>query len=318
MKNTIFLSLLSILVLTACGLETDLKKQTANNIARPAFMVERTVQAGMFNLQAWERMHTRNTVATLYIEGDSIHEINTRAPYIASNLPGINPTPAMPLGLYLASRDKSSNLAYLARPCQYIKSPEEKGCAISYWHERRFTPEVVAAYESALDDIAARYDITGFHIVGYDGGANIAAVLAAKRTDILSLRTVAGNLNPDFTIDKTNHKLLASDSVLAVDYATLLANVPQHHFIGAADSYITPGVYHSYRQMVGLSDCISYSLVQDADHTHGWVEKWPGLLDIKPQCALVHDTLPALPSAKIPMDFPSSNDSKSSTVKYSK
>jgi hypothetical protein len=41
MKNTILLSLFSILILAACGLETDLKKQTANHIARPAFMVER-------------------------------------------------------------------------------------------------------------------------------------------------------------------------------------------------------------------------------------------------------------------------------------
>lgn len=309
MKNTILISLLSLFALTACGLETDLKQQSASQIARPAFMVERSISAGMFQLKAWERMHTRDTTATIYIEGDSINQIDTKAGLISSNFPNINSTPDMPLGIYLASRDKSENLAYLARPCQYIKMPEEKGCSSAYWQEKRFTPEVMNAYESALNDIKARYDITGFHIVGYDGGANIAAVLAAKRSDILSLRTVAGNLNPDFATDHSNHKTLASNSVLAVDYATMLSHVPQHHFIGAADGVITPGVYHSYRQMLGLSDCVSYSLVQDADHSRGWVEKWPELLSIQPQCAVVHnDNLPEL--APTPIDFPNSDYTK--------
>lgn len=284
MKRLLSLSLLSLCLLSACGVETDLKQRSANHIARPAFMVERMVQAGQFNLKAWERMHQRGETATIYIEGDSINEIDTDAEIISRNLSSINATPEMPLGLYLASRDKSLNLAYLARPCQFIKFPEEKACDVSYWQEDRFTPEVIDAYDAALNDIKSRYGITDFHIVGYDGGGNIATILAANRADIISLRTVAGNLNPDFTTDKTNQTPLSARSVLAVDYASALANMPQHHFIGAADNYITPGVYHSYRQMVGLSDCISYSLVQDADHTHGWVEKWPSLLEITPTC----------------------------------
>ncbi len=284
MKRFLSLSILSLLLLSACGVETDLKQESANRIARPAFMVERMVQAGQFDLKAWERMHQRNEVATIYIEGDSIHEVDTDAKIISRNLFSINSTPDFPVGLYLASRDKSENLAYLARPCQYIKLPKDKGCHESYWQENRFAPEVIAAYETALDDIKSRYSITDFHLVGYDGGGNIAAVLAAKRSDIISLRTVAGNLNPDITTDKTNQNPLSTNSVLAVDYASQLYGIPQHHFIGAADNYITPGVYHSYRQMVGLSDCISYSLVQDADHTNGWVEKWPSLLAITPTC----------------------------------
>lgn len=60
--------------------------------------------------------------------------------------------------------------------------------------------------------------------------------------------------------------------------------MPQHHFIGGADSLITPGVYHSFRQEMGPSSCVRYSLVQDADHTRGWVEKWPELLKLEPFC----------------------------------
>lgn len=314
MKQTAILSLLSILILSACSVETDFKQQTANQIARPAFMVERTINTGDFTLDAWERMHQRGETATLYIEGDSINQVDTNASLIGRNLARINPTPNMPLALLLASRDKSTNLAYLTRPCQYVKMPEEKGCDTSYWQENRFTPEVVEAYVTAMDDMKARYGLTGFHVVGYDGGANIAAILAAKRADIVSLRTVAGNLNPDLTNDKTNHKTLASNSLMAIDHASQLVNVPQHHFIGAADPVITPGVYHSYRQMLGLSDCISYSLIPDADHTKGWVEKWPELLEITPKCEVAYqepidsDYTPPIPD--MDQKFPNQNLNK--------
>ena len=312
MKHTNIYLLLLLLVtgfLGACGLRADVNQQTASHIARPAFMVERFIPAGNFQLQAWERMHAPGQVATIYIEGDGIAQDKILAKELQMNTLLRDPTPDNPVALHLASRDQSKNLGYLARPCQYIKLPEKKGCSTSYWLESRYAPEVISAYETALDEMAARYDLTGFHLVGYDGGANVAAVLAARRADVLSLRTVAGDLNPDFTADHTKQNFLASNSVLAIDHGSKLANVPQHHFIGAADSVITPGVYHSYRQMVGLSECIHYSLVQDADHTRGWVEKWPELLKLEPQCATVHEELPPLPPP--PTDIPGRDYTKS-------
>ncbi len=317
--------------LSACTLQTELGTQTANHIARPAFMVERFIPAGNFQLKAWERMHAPYDVATVYIEGEGFYwkkdtpekridrldngKPKKKSRWFPSNVQtdkklGVNtnldinalsPTPNNPVGLHLASRDLSKNLAYLARPCQFIKTPEKKGCSADYWKAKQFAPEVISAYESALSDMASRYDLTGFHLVGYGAGANIAAVLAAKRKDVLTLRTVAGDLNPDFTTQSHNAMPLASNSVMAVDFGSALANIPQHHFIGAADEIITPGVYHSYRQMVGLSDCVHYSLVQDADHKRGWVERWPELLKHQPQCAVVHENLPTLPPAG---DFP--------------
>ncbi|HPF78076.1 MAG TPA: hypothetical protein PLF01_02180 [Alphaproteobacteria bacterium] len=295
------LSLFSALVLVgACTIQTDYRQQTASHIARPAFMVERFIPAGNFQLMAWERMHKPNDVATVYIEGDGFNQ--SKKSDTPVNAPQLEPTPENPVALHLASRDLSKNLAYIARPCQYMMNPESKGCSLAYTKSQRFAPEVMNAYEAALNDIAARYHITGFHLVGYDGGANIAAVLAARRQDVLSLRTVAGNLNPELTAENNETTGLASSAVLGIDYGSALSNVPQHHFIGAADDVITPSVYHSYRQMVGLSDCIHYSLVQDADHTRGWVEKWPELLKLQPQCATVHQDLPPLPP--VTDDFP--------------
>lgn len=306
MKYASLFSLLALLLVVACTVQTDFKQQTANHIARPAFMVERFIPAGNFQLQTWERMHQPNAVATVYIEGDGVNQkkISDTPAYINFG----NPTPLKPVALHLASRDLSKNLAYIARPCQFMIDPESKGCSLAYAAENRFAPEVMSAYEEVLNDIAARYDITGFHLVGYDGGANIAAVLAARRQDVLSLRTVAGNLNPEFAAENNGFAGLSGSAVLGIDYGSALANVPQHHFIGAADAIITPGIYHSYRQMIGLSDCIHYSLVQDADHVNGWVEKWPTLLKHEPQCAMVHEDLPPMPLA--PTDLPNSDYNK--------
>lgn len=307
-KIPLFAFVMTILLgggIAACDVKTEVKSITANQIARPAFMVERYIPAGNFKIRAWERMHKNNAPATIYIEGDGLNQIKipeAKAARQSARLFGVNPTPENPVALHLASRDNSTNLAYLARPCQYIKDPESKGCNPDNWTEGRFAPEIMKAYETALDNIAATYNISGFHLIGYDGGANIAAVLAVRRADVLSLRTVAGNLNPDFTAENHNFVGLNSDAVLAMDYGSALATIPQHHFIGAVDQIITPGVYHSYRQMVGLSDCIHYSLVPDADHTHGWVEKWPELLKLQPQCAVVHEGLPAMPPP--PRDIP--------------
>lgn len=302
MKKFYSTLLVALIALNACSTKTELEMQTANHIARPAFMVERTIQAGQFTLQAWERMHQRGTEATIYIEGDGARwQKNTELP---TSLPRANPTPENPVALHLASRDLSQNLGYLARPCQYIKDAENKGCNADYWQTKRFAPEIMEAYDAALSDISKRYDITKFNLVGYDGGANIAAVLAARRDDVISLRTVAGNLNPDFAADNYQAMPLAANSILAVDYGSALGNIPQHHFIGAADEIITPGIYHSYRQAIGLSECIHYSLVQDADHTNGWVEKWPDLLSLQPQCAIVHKDLSPLPPAgEFPGDY---------------
>ena len=74
MQKIIFSVLFSVFAVTlaACSVDTDLNTTTANQIARPAFMVERSIDAGSFSMQAWERMHERGQAATIYIEGDGV------------------------------------------------------------------------------------------------------------------------------------------------------------------------------------------------------------------------------------------------------
>lgn len=277
------LPLLFLFVITACGVQTDWRQQTANHIARPAFMSERFINSDGFQLKTWERMHQRGGAARIYIEGDS--------PVISS------PTPYHPVALELAARDDAENIAYLGRPCQFIKFPQKKGCDDDYWKDKRYTEEIIHAYEVALDDIVKTYDLNGIHLVGYNGGANIAAILTAHNKNIVNLRTVAGNLNPEIA---SNTKY--TDAIFAIDYGSKLSDVPQIHFIGERDSYITPQVYHSYRQSVGLSECIDYKIVPETTHRRGWVEKWSELLKIMPYCEETYKEVP-LPEPT-PMEIP--------------
>jgi hypothetical protein len=276
MKKLLLSALACSALLAACSLGAEFREVTAERIARPAFMVERRITAGDTEFQLWERMHARYAPVNIYIEGDGEPTYTDRE--ITKDA-----TPENPVALHLASRDNAENLAYISRPCMYRESPDEKECDPKYWSTRRFGPEVIAAYNQVLDEIKARYDLKEINLIGYDGGANIAAALAAQRKDVASLRTVAGNLNPPMVYARHEQKL-DPDNVNAKDIAPNLANVPQHHFVGGADETVPASVYHSFRQAMGPSECVGYTFVPDADHERGWVEKWPELLKSTIEC----------------------------------
>ena len=251
---------LSILSLGACGAKNALKEEVADRVAHPAWMVQRAVAAGPFVLTAYERMHERGEIATLYIEGD-----DEAFPKPFSDTKFYDPTPQNPVALHLAAMDKSENLAYLARPCQYTKLRNpELNCEEIYWADAqaKYGSTVISAYNEALDGIKRRYGVTAFHIVGYDSGATIAALLAGQRKDVLSLRTVAGIFDMD---------------ALSTSTANLRA-MPQHHFIGGQDEVVSPFELHTYLNALGDTPCAAYTTVPLAEHRKGWGNDWPELL----------------------------------------
>ncbi|MGB4057059.1 MAG: hypothetical protein WBK77_03130, partial [Alphaproteobacteria bacterium] len=249
------------------------REEVTDRLAHPVWMVEREIPAGMFGLTAYERMHEHNAPATIYIEGDGLLTADFR-------MESKNPTPRNPVSLHLATKDKSENLAWIARPCQYYGI---EGCDPAFWGQKRFSPEVLNGYNLALDEMKKRYDIKGFHLVGFDGGGAIAALLAAERNDILSLRTVAATL--DTNIYASENKIAPlTGSLNPVDVASKLTGLPQTHYIGGQDKIISPAALHSYLQALGPSNCVQYRFIQEAEHEQGWVEKWPELLAALPTC----------------------------------
>jgi pimeloyl-ACP methyl ester carboxylesterase len=143
-----------------------------------------TMNAGDFNLLiAFPSAFKASKTMDIVIEGDGYAWVDR---YTPSN----DPTPRNPVGLYLAQQTAA---IYLARPCQYVPSPL---CEPKYWGEKRFDPRVIGSYQATLDQLRARYGIEHFNLSGYSGGGYIAMVLAATRSDIRSVTTIAGLLDP--------------------------------------------------------------------------------------------------------------------------
>ncbi len=137
------------------------------------------------------------------------------------------------MALGLASQDVTANVFYLGSPC----AADDSGC--------------IESLSAALDDIKSRYRIFGFNLVGFSGGAASAALLAAARDDVLSLRTVAGKL----------------DSVTGV--AEKILHLPQKHFVDPKDPTAAKFVEATHRP-----DCVSLTPVAGS-----WTVKWPELLE---------------------------------------
>lgn len=278
-KNSVLAaSALATLGLSGCFTKPYMRDEIAKRVAMPAFMTDRQIAIDPFVITTWERMHERNAPATIYIEGDGLNWVSPKSK-------SLDPTPPNPVALHLAAHDLSENVAYLARPCQFTKLTDvTKPCDSAYWTNKRYAPEVIDTMSKALDDIKAQYGIDGFHLVGYSGGGAVAAILAAKRDDVLSLRTVAGNL--DHEVHSNYHEVSPlTGSLNAVDFVGNLRDVPQHHYIGGQDEIVPPAILQSYLQTLGETNCVSYTFVQEAGHDEGWVEKWPELLKETAACS---------------------------------
>ena len=270
------LPLCSVALLAGClTMYPPMREETAKRIAMPVFMYHRTIDSQPFQIRAFERVHAEGEIAHLYIaEGNGPWRTQTDA---------LDPTPKNPVSLKLASEDGSPNVIYLGQPCQYMKAFEGTQCDKKYWTTHNFSPEVLDAYNSAIDEIKRRYRIPEFHIIGHDTGGTIASLIAAERGDILSLRTVAGVLDTE-TYAKIQGFTPSDDSANPADLAEKLQYVPQRHFIGRDDLEVTSAVHHKYALKINNDNCMNVSFVDNASHDEGWQSRWPSMLSEPVEC----------------------------------
>ena len=248
--------------------------------ARHAGFRELILPSGYFNLYTLVKTTPGYESATIYIEGDGYA-------FVSRNRVSRNPTPGNPMGMRLALADDSANVFYLGRPCQYIDLSNEPNCHARFWTIARSSSEVVESMNSAIDQLKARFGITRLRLVGYSGGATIAAILAAIRRDITDLRTVAGNLDID-TFTRVHGVTPLSESLNPVSYAADLVTVPQLHFQGGRDMVIGDEIFSSYRSALQkhdpVSKCIDMRVIDDVSHEDGWDTVWPLLNQVPVVC----------------------------------
>ena len=206
---------------------------------------------------------------TVYIEGDG-------AAWRSRRELSDDPSPRHPLVLSLAAMDPSENVAYLARPGQ-LSASGNPDCDSAYWSEKRFSQEVVNATNSVIDYLKVKSQSKEINIIGYSGGAFIAVLVAAKRNDVSSLRTIAGNLDPEAV--NRYHKVSPLETTPdPKDFIAKIAYIPQRHFVSASDNIIPVSITESFIEKIGDQRHKSITIVEGTSHTAGWQKAWPSLI----------------------------------------
>jgi dienelactone hydrolase len=272
-QNTLILGQLILvnLLMTNCAGKLD----KAMNIAVAAKLKSKIIQTSTFKLQGFYRILKTRDPITIYIEGDGLS-------WLSRNQPSTNPTPRDPTALRLAAIDKGKNVVYLARPCQYISIKTEKLCNIPYWTHKRFAKEVVIAINEAINIMVSKSDAKKIHLVGYSGGGAIVAMVAAKRKDISSIRTVAGYMD-HVSLNRRAKVSQLIGSLDPIKAAPRLKKTPQIHYSGKKDKRVPGWVIKNFSKAVGSSDCIALRRV-NATHDEGWEEVWQRVWSKIPTC----------------------------------
>ena len=131
----------------------------------------------------------------------------------------------------LVARDLGPNVAYVARPCQFIVSP---ACDESDWTDGRFSHDIVDAMAGAIKEIAARRPVV---LIGYSGGGLMAGLVINRHPEIKVKKwiTIAGVPNHTAWTEHFGDSPLTK----SLDLDTL-PRVPAVHYIGARDRVVPP------------------------------------------------------------------------------
>jgi hypothetical protein len=271
----ILLGTLLISLLNGCSVLD--RNAHADALAGPAGLKRERVDTGSFVVTAFSRISRPDAPLDLYIEGDGLA-------WISRSEPSLDPTPREATGLALAAADPAPNVVYLARPCQFTPMTMNPRCGVPYWTGKRFAPEVVASMNEAVSQIATRAPGQPINLVGYSGGGALVVLIAARRTDIASIRTVAGNLDDEF-VNRLHQVSPMPESKNPIDFASRIASIPQVHFSGADDTVVPPVVAQRFVDATGRR-CAQARTVPDVTHGGDWSSRWPALLAIVPACSI--------------------------------
>lgn len=180
------------------------------------------VAAGKFDIATYQKNTDPRAPVHIYIEGDG-HAFD------AYGAPTGDPTPRGTMMRDLAMRDAGTNVVYMARPCQFIMSPE---CNEKYWTDGRFAPAVIDAMSMAVTQVASGRPIV---LIGYSGGAMVTGLII-KRNPALPIKkwiTIAGVLNhADWTEYFGDAPLRTSLNL------GRLPDVRALHYVGADDDVV--------------------------------------------------------------------------------
>lgn len=265
MHNLIFT--IVVILLTGCGSVPTSKVAEANGFKREY------IQTSQFKLASYQKITKPGKDVNIYIEGDG-HA------WISKSVLSKDPSPHSSTAMQLAAADPNPNVVYLARPCQYSPQDLKTVCKPKFWSQARYSPAVIKSLNNAINQIKLQSKSRRINLIGYSGGGTLAVLIASKRKDIASIRTIAGNLDLR-TMDKIHNTTPLAESIDPMNVATSVKHIPQIHFCGAKDKVVPAIVALNFMHAAQLSPK-TVVIVKDASHDKNWAKHWPELLKRQP------------------------------------
>ena len=268
-KHVYFLTI--IILLSACSNTlwiSDL--QLANTISEPVKLKSNSYKAGKFIVHSRERFEKPGEDLSIYLEGDGLA-------WVSRSEPSRDPTPDNPIGLRLAALDKAPNVIWIARPCQYTNIVENPICKQYYWTIGRLSPEIIASVDLAISAAKLSAIARKIHIIGSSGGGGLAILIAARRNDVSTIRTVAGNIDHE-AFTSFHGVTPMSQSMDPGIVARSINTIPQWHFYGEDDKVVPKLIGESYLRKAGFTISSQIQVITGVSHDRGWESHWPRLL----------------------------------------
>jgi hypothetical protein len=263
-----------VILLGICGGCTDFRvaeaHADADRIAKGAGFSSSVMDSAPFELLTYQRVNPAGDTVVVYFEGDGLAWINR-------GQVSDNPTPTDPVALRLAAADDAPTIVYLARPCQFVAGTERRNCDPKYWTTARFALEIVAASDRVIDLIKAATAKHKVELIGFSGGGVLATLIAARRTDVGRVITVAANLDLDYWTSYHDVTPLFQ-SLKPTDFTASLAQVIQIMFVGDRDDNVPPSIAAHYRASLPADARASIISIPNFSHQCCWADAWPNLL----------------------------------------
>lgn len=273
-----FALIFTFFLVSCAGAKLEETDNTLNLAIKKGFY-KNVYKAKDFDLFAVYKMsnNPENKVLRVYIEGDG-HA------FASGGRISSDPTPHNPLALKLMLEDNSDvSKIYIGRPGQYIARYENvRKCNRKYWVNERFSQKVVDNLSELITNYKAKGGQAQIELVGFSGGGALAAILSAQRSDVLSLRTVAGNLDTVFFVKYHSvPEMKGSINPQTIKGDLNNKKLPQIHFAGSKDKIVPPEMINKF---ASNNECARVVILPEAKHSNIAVSYWNKLLSQKFTC----------------------------------
>lgn len=249
-------------ILSACVLRPEWQHLAIEGKLESAW-----IDTGRFrHLWLWNEM--QGSHLRIYVEGDG-------TPWIHEDRVSVDPTPPNPVLLRLMHNARHPAV-YLGRPC-YFGTATDSGCNERWWTFERYSKTVVYSMCQAANDISRHVGADSVQLVGYSGGGAIVIGMKECTDRLVSLSTIAGNLDPFAWTEYHGYTPLRDKSVIDVVQSTPPTKVVETHWQCGADQNVPPAITDNY---FASRPGAKRHVVDSCTHATGWRQLFPRIIDV--------------------------------------